>query len=203
MICHGFKGGIGTSSRIVDLAGTTFGVGVLVQANYGSRDLLRLDGRPVGALDQRSRGSSPELIRPRPMPVRSSSSSRPMRHSSPTSANGSPVAPPSGWRESEEPERTAAATSSSRSPRRTACPGRTRRHPSRHVGAEPDVATVRSDRRSGRGVDLERAVRGRDHDRAPRTHRPRDSSRPSGRARRPAVLKERRQPSVSRSVRRA
>ncbi len=49
MICHGFKGGIGTSSRIVDLAGTTFGVGVLVQANYGSRELLRLDGRPVGA----------------------------------------------------------------------------------------------------------------------------------------------------------
>jgi D-aminopeptidase len=44
MICHEFKGGIGTSSRVVD--GWT--VGVLVQANYGRRDLLRLDGDPVG-----------------------------------------------------------------------------------------------------------------------------------------------------------
>jgi D-aminopeptidase len=44
MICHEFKGGIGTSSRAVD--GWT--VGVLVQANYGRRDLLRLDGDPIG-----------------------------------------------------------------------------------------------------------------------------------------------------------
>ncbi len=45
MICHEFKGGIGTSSRIV--AGT-WTVGVLVQANYGRRSTLRLDGLPVG-----------------------------------------------------------------------------------------------------------------------------------------------------------
>ena len=44
MICHGFKGGIGTSSRVVG-AGT---VGVLVQANYGRRADLRVDGFPVG-----------------------------------------------------------------------------------------------------------------------------------------------------------
>lgn len=48
MICHGFKGGIGTSSRRVRAAGGTWTVGALVQANYGSRHLLRIDGVPVG-----------------------------------------------------------------------------------------------------------------------------------------------------------
>jgi D-aminopeptidase len=45
MICHEFKGGIGTASR---RAGD-WTVGVLVQANYGARPLLRIDGVPVGA----------------------------------------------------------------------------------------------------------------------------------------------------------
>ena len=48
MICHEFKGGIGTSSRVVDAAMHTYTVGVLVQANYGSRGDLRVDGIPVG-----------------------------------------------------------------------------------------------------------------------------------------------------------
>jgi D-aminopeptidase len=48
MICHGFKGGIGTSSRVVDVANRKLTVGALVQANYGARHALRLDGRPVG-----------------------------------------------------------------------------------------------------------------------------------------------------------
>ncbi len=48
MVCHEFKGGIGTSSRTVDIAGSTCTVGALVQANYGARELLRLDGRPIG-----------------------------------------------------------------------------------------------------------------------------------------------------------
>jgi D-aminopeptidase len=47
MICHGFKGGIGTSSRVVEEAGGCV-VGVLVQANYGRRARLRIDGVPVG-----------------------------------------------------------------------------------------------------------------------------------------------------------
>ena len=47
MICHGFKGGIGTSSRVVDEASGCV-VGVLVQANYGRRPRLRIDGVPVG-----------------------------------------------------------------------------------------------------------------------------------------------------------
>ena len=74
MICHGFKGGIGTSSRVVggvedgaeggrvdtgedraeDGGGSgggsaaSYTVGVLVQANHGSRRRLTIDGYPVG-----------------------------------------------------------------------------------------------------------------------------------------------------------
>jgi D-aminopeptidase len=48
MICHEFKGGIGTSSRRLDAAAGGWSVGVLVQANYGRRGLLRIDGVPVG-----------------------------------------------------------------------------------------------------------------------------------------------------------
>ncbi len=48
MICHEFKGGIGTASRVVEVAGEHFTVGVLVQANYGIRGDLRVDGFPVG-----------------------------------------------------------------------------------------------------------------------------------------------------------
>ncbi len=46
MICHEFKGGIGTSSRVVG----AHTVGVLVQANYGRRRRFRVDGVPVGEL---------------------------------------------------------------------------------------------------------------------------------------------------------
>jgi D-aminopeptidase len=48
MICHEFKGGIGTSSRQVLKDDGSWTVGVLVQANYGRRGLLRVDGVPVG-----------------------------------------------------------------------------------------------------------------------------------------------------------
>jgi D-aminopeptidase len=48
MICHDFKGGIGTSSRLVDSKSGRYTVGVLVQANYGDRAQLRVDGVPVG-----------------------------------------------------------------------------------------------------------------------------------------------------------
>jgi D-aminopeptidase len=48
MICHEFKGGIGTSSRIVESKTGTHTVGVLVQANYGRRGDLRVDGIPLG-----------------------------------------------------------------------------------------------------------------------------------------------------------
>jgi D-aminopeptidase len=48
MTLFGFKGGIGTSSRQVEVDGKTYTVGVLVQGNFGVRDLLLVDGVPVG-----------------------------------------------------------------------------------------------------------------------------------------------------------
>jgi D-aminopeptidase len=48
MICNEFKGGIGTSSRLVHTAEGDFTLGVLVQCNYGSRDQLRIAGVNVG-----------------------------------------------------------------------------------------------------------------------------------------------------------
>jgi D-aminopeptidase len=49
MICHAFKGGIGTASRIAATGEGSYTVGALVQANYGDREQLRIDGVPVGA----------------------------------------------------------------------------------------------------------------------------------------------------------
>ncbi len=46
MICNNFKGGIGTSSRVVPISGTRYTVGVLVQCNYGGD--LKILGVPVG-----------------------------------------------------------------------------------------------------------------------------------------------------------
>ena len=48
MRAHGFKAGIGTSSRVLDSKDGGYTVGVLVQANYGARDQLRIAGVPVG-----------------------------------------------------------------------------------------------------------------------------------------------------------
>jgi len=48
MICNEFKGGIGTSSRVLDTEAGGYTVGVLVQCNYGRRDQLRIAGVPVG-----------------------------------------------------------------------------------------------------------------------------------------------------------
>jgi D-aminopeptidase len=48
MICNEFKGGIGTSSRKLDLKAGGYTVGVLVQCNYGVRRNLRIAGVPVG-----------------------------------------------------------------------------------------------------------------------------------------------------------
>ncbi|HMQ30327.1 MAG TPA: P1 family peptidase [Chloroflexaceae bacterium] len=50
MVCHGFKGGIGTASRVAATRSGPFTVGALVQANYGAREDLRVDGVPVGRL---------------------------------------------------------------------------------------------------------------------------------------------------------
>jgi D-aminopeptidase len=48
MNCYQFKGGSGSASRRVDYAGTSYTVGVFVQANFGSREELTIAGLPAG-----------------------------------------------------------------------------------------------------------------------------------------------------------
>lgn len=48
MRCHGYKGGTGTSSRIIPGDGRDYIVGVLVQANHGQKPDLRIGNVPVG-----------------------------------------------------------------------------------------------------------------------------------------------------------
>jgi len=48
MSCFDFKGGIGTSSRVVELYGRPYTVGVLALTNFGVRERLMIDGVPVG-----------------------------------------------------------------------------------------------------------------------------------------------------------
>ena len=50
MCCHNFKGGIGTSSRTVNVKGADYVVGVLVLSNHGERKDLLVDGVPVGRM---------------------------------------------------------------------------------------------------------------------------------------------------------
>ena len=56
MVCHEFKGGTGTASRITAHG---FTVGVLVQANHGRREQLRVNGVPVGEAIPRADVASP------------------------------------------------------------------------------------------------------------------------------------------------
>lgn len=50
MICFEFKGGIGTSSRIIECDSGTYTVGALVQTNFGRREDFVLNQRPVGSI---------------------------------------------------------------------------------------------------------------------------------------------------------
>jgi D-aminopeptidase len=59
MICHEFKGGIGTASRRLTGEEGGWTVGALVQANYGRRHMLRVDGAPVGRVLTIGRVPSP------------------------------------------------------------------------------------------------------------------------------------------------
>src|SRR5215210_3753563 len=59
MICHEFKGGIGTASRRLPEERGGWTVGALVQANYGRRSMLRVDGAPVGRVLSTERVPSP------------------------------------------------------------------------------------------------------------------------------------------------
>lgn len=64
MICHRFKGGTGSSSRLVegfDSQGNpkTYTVGVLAQANYGSPENLTIGGIPVGRIMKDQQAATP------------------------------------------------------------------------------------------------------------------------------------------------
>lgn len=48
MVCYQFKGGSGTASRLVEVAGRQYTVGVFVQANFGLRHLCTIAGVPIG-----------------------------------------------------------------------------------------------------------------------------------------------------------
>jgi D-aminopeptidase len=76
MICHEFKGGIGTASRVIAAEAGGFTVGALVQANYGKRDWLRIDGVRVGEAIPTSEVESPydQVGRPRSVPPAGSGS---------------------------------------------------------------------------------------------------------------------------------
>ncbi len=50
MSCHDYKGGIGTSSRIVSVPSGKYTLGTLVLSNHGDWNELRIDGVPVGSL---------------------------------------------------------------------------------------------------------------------------------------------------------
>jgi D-aminopeptidase len=65
MTCYGFKGGSGTASREVEVAGVRHTVGVFVQANFGRRAELVIAGVPVGRI---LAGDDPEADPGRPAP---------------------------------------------------------------------------------------------------------------------------------------
>ncbi len=140
MICFGWKGGIGTSSRVVEELGAT--VGVLVLANFGAWPDLRIDGVPVGRLlgvggegpgpappaapDGEGQGPAgrPPAASGGDGPVRrggrrreaASRSWRPTRRSARPSSSGSRAARASGSHAPGPSRITGAARSSSRSP---------------------------------------------------------------------------------------
>ncbi len=60
MVCHEFKGGIGTASRRLGTADGGWTVGAIVQSNYGVRERLMVDGVPVGREITRKEVPSPD-----------------------------------------------------------------------------------------------------------------------------------------------
>ena len=82
MVAYGFKGGIGTSSRVVTVGGASYTVGVLVQANFGRRAAAHGRRRAGGEGDparRRVRRRRSATTPPAAISARSSSSSPPTR----------------------------------------------------------------------------------------------------------------------------
>ncbi len=49
MSCHGLKGGVGSSSRVINIGGAEYVLGVFALTNHGKLSDLRIDGKPIGA----------------------------------------------------------------------------------------------------------------------------------------------------------
>ena len=61
MTCHNLKGGIGSSSRLVEIGGETFTVGVLVLTNHGCLRDLTVGGENIGKeIERRIREDAPD-----------------------------------------------------------------------------------------------------------------------------------------------
>jgi len=58
MTCHGLKGGIGSASRLIELAGQTYTLGVLVLTNHGRLNDLMIQGRNIGKEIQKQMAES-------------------------------------------------------------------------------------------------------------------------------------------------
>jgi hypothetical protein len=175
MICHDFKAGIGTASRVVEIAGASYTVGVLVQANYGDRRDLRVDGTSVG------RAIDADAV---PLPWESLTRGRldhyRCRHR--CAAAGLSVSPPGTARHCR-----AGARRRHRAQRqRRYLPGLRHRqpYPLRRQNTLADLlppqpsdepAFLRHDR-SGRGVDPEQPDRGGNDGRSARAHRSRPAA---------------------------
>jgi L-aminopeptidase/D-esterase-like protein len=68
MVCFGFKGGIGTSSRVVTTPLGNYTVGVLVQCNFGLMPTLRVAGVQVGQA-LKDRYTTCTTLPPSPIPT--------------------------------------------------------------------------------------------------------------------------------------
>ena len=61
MVCYGFKGGIGSASRIVTIDGIKYTIGILVQANYGRTADLAINGKNIGRAVPQGWGAKEDL----------------------------------------------------------------------------------------------------------------------------------------------
>lgn len=60
-VCYGLKGGIGSASRVFDIGGETYTLGVLVQSNFGAAADLTVCGRSIGRTIA-ERGEAPSAV---------------------------------------------------------------------------------------------------------------------------------------------
>ena len=179
MICHQFKGGIGTASRLVSAAGKEYTLGVLVQANYGRREHLTIAGAPVGReiadlmpetrpVDPRPGGGSIIGVAATDAPL--------LPHQ--LTASCPPPAPGAGPRRRPGPQLVGRHLPG-------LFHGQSRRGPARwpcrpyHALQRRDEPALRGRHPVDRGVHRQCAAGGGNHDRHQRQHGPRSTARPS------------------------